>query len=717
MDILEGLNPEQREAVTKTEGYIRVIAGAGTGKTRALTHRYAYLVNEIGILPENILCVTFTNKAANEMKKRIRSLSADADTGYISTFHSFCVSVLQEDIHIVHYPKSFLVLDNPDIDLMLGTVYEERGLTSRHMTFSSARDMIEMKKCIYEPNYYKLMLSLSVEELKEKYMTAEKTDDIIFWGYVYQERMTYALDYNDLINFVLYIFEISEETKLKWQQRLEYIMVDEYQDIDDIQYRLMEALCGGHGNLFIVGDPDQTIYTWRGANVKYIMNFDKAFPDVQTITLNRNYRSTPEILAAANSLIEKNRRRIKKELITDTESGEKPVYHHAKTNALEAERIAYEIKELQERGVKLSEMAILYRAHHLSRSLEDVFIKREIPYTIYSGVQFFERMEIKDALSYLRMAVYKDDLSFLRIANRPKRNIGEKRIKFLKEYALLNSCSLYEALIKTADEDIFKSTKARQFIGLTEEFSQYTDKISLSEMLTLILNKSGYEDMLRLEGGSERLDNLAELKQSIMEYENTCGEECMAQDYLDRVALLTNRDTPDGREAVKMMTVHTAKGLEFPYVFIAGFSDGIFPSKRVADLDGMEEERRLAFVAVTRAEKGLFISEPEGKNRDGSYRYPSRFIFNIKKELLNYTDELDPRLVDEALSVYKRNEKSLEISSQEQFFKIGDRISHAIMGEGEIIGINDQKKAYAIKFDGVKTERFISFSAKLTPCR
>jgi len=714
MDILESLNAEQREAVTKTEGYIRVIAGAGTGKTRALSHRYAYLVNEIGILPETILCVTFTNKAANEMKKRIRSLSADADTGYISTFHSFCVSVLQEDIHIVHYPKSFLVIDNPDIDLMLSAVYEERGLNSRDMTFSDARAMIEMKKCRYEPDYYIPMLSLSVEELREKYMRAEKTDEIIFWGYVYQERMAYALDYNDLINFVLYIFEISEETKNKWQEKLEYIMVDEYQDIDDIQYRLMKALCGKHGNLFIVGDPDQTIYTWRGANVRYIMDFDKEFPDVQTVTLGKNYRSTPEILSVANSLIEKNVHRIKKELVTDLENGDKPVYHHAKTNALEAERIAYEIKELQNKGVKLSDIAILYRSHHLSRALEDVFIKRELPYTVFSGVQFFARMEIKDALSYLRMAVFKDDMSFLRIANKPKRNLGEKRVKFLKEYALNNSCSLFDALRRTADEDIFRGTKAKGFISLIEEFSQLTDKISLSELLTLMLNRSGYEDMLRLEGGSERLDNLAELKQSIIEYENTCGEECRAQDYLERVALLTNRDKPDGKEAVKMMTVHTAKGLEFPYVFITGFSDGIFPSKRVSTSLEMEEERRLAFVAVTRAEKGLFISEPEGKNPDGSYRYPSRFIFNIDKEYLNYTDELDPRLVDEALSVYRRKEMSLEDTNGEELLKIGDRVRHFIMGEGVITGINEQKKAYVIQFDGIKTERLISIHTKLT---
>ncbi|MBQ7637450.1 MAG: UvrD-helicase domain-containing protein [Clostridia bacterium] len=713
MDILGSLNPEQREAVVNTEGYIRVIAGAGTGKTRALTHRYAYLVNEAGILPGNILCATFTNKAANEMKKRIRDFGADIDTGYISTFHSFCVSVLHEDIHILHYPKSFLVIDNPDIDLMLAAVYEERGLTSRNMTFSDARDMIEMKKCKFEPDYYKPMLSLPVEELKKKYMDAKGAADIIFWGYVYYERMSYALDYNDLINFVLYIFEISQETRDKWQDRLEYIMVDEYQDIDDIQYRLMRALCGKHGNLFIVGDPDQTIYTWRGANVKYIMDFENDFPDVKTVTLNRNYRSTPEIIAAANSLIEKNKRRVKKELVSCGENGEKPVYHHAKTNRLEAERLAYEIEELRDKGIKLSDIAILYRAHHQSRMLEEVFIKREIPYVIFSGTQFFERKEIKDALSYLRMIIYKDDLSFIRIANRPKRNVGEKRMKFLKGFAAENGCSLYEALKMNAEEELFRGTGARRFIELIDEFGGYAETMSVSELLTLILNASGYEDMLRLEGGSERLDNLAELKQSIMEYENTCGEEHSVGDYLDRVALLTNKDAPDRGERVKLMTVHTAKGLEFPYVFLSGFSDGIFPSKRVADTDGMEEERRLAFVAVTRAEKGLFISEAEGKNPDGSYRYPSRFIFNIDKKLLTYTDELDERLVDEALQTYARSDRLLEACSADKTLKPGDRVNHFIMGNGTVTGIDGQKKAYRIQFDGMKTERMISFSAKM----
>ena len=713
MEILEGLNEAQRAAVTATEGYIRVIAGAGSGKTRALAHRYAYLVNEIGILPENILCVTFTNKSANEMKKRIRALSADADTGYISTFHSFCVTVLQEDIHIVHYPKSFIVLDNADIDVMLGVVYEERGLTSRHMTFADARDMIEMKKCKSEPEYYRPMLSLSVEALREKYLSAEKTDDIIFWGYVYQERMAYALDYNDLLNFVLYIFEVSEETKLKWQTRLEYIMIDEYQDIDDIQYRLMCALAPLHGNLFIVGEPDQTIYTWRGASVKYILDFEKVFPNVKTIMMNQNYRSTPQILAAANDLIAKNISRVEKELTAQKPDGPLPVYHHAKTNLLEAQWIAEQMLALHDEGVPYADMAVLYRAHYLSRALEEVFLKREVPYTLYSGVQFFARAEIKDALSYLRMVLYQDDLSFLRVANKPKRNLGEKRMKFLKEYAIAHGCSLYSALLQTLDEDIFKGTKARQFASLVEEFSGNYGGMRLSEMLTLLLNRSGYESALRLEGAQARLDNLAELKQAIMEYEDACGEECRPEDYLDRVALQTNADVPGGQDAVKLMTVHTAKGLEFPYVFIAGLSDGIFPSKKAVTRSELEEERRLAFVAITRAVKALYLTEPEGRNNDGSYRYPSRFIFNINENLLQYTSPPDPHLTDAALAAVRKEESLFAAENEETLFAPGDRVRHFIMGDGEILSVDTVKKAYLVKFDGLLTDRKISFRAKL----
>ena len=304
------LNAAQREAVTTTEGYVRVIAGAGTGKTRALTERFAYLVNELGIMPGNVLCATFTNKAAGEMRRRIRRLTGDNDTGYINTFHGFCVSVLQEDAHALQYPKSFLVLDNADIDAMLQVVYEERGLTLRDMTFAKARDMIEIMKLKERPGYYRDMLAMPLEDLRQKYLDAEAAKDIIFYGYLYQEKKCFGLDYNDLIVFVLYLFEQNPDIRLKWQKRLEYIMVDEFQDIDGLQHELMEGLAGYHKNLFVVGDPDQTIYTWRGADVRYLLDFDKRFPGTRTVMMLENYRSAPRVVAVANSLIEKNRERV-----------------------------------------------------------------------------------------------------------------------------------------------------------------------------------------------------------------------------------------------------------------------------------------------------------------------------------------------------------------------------------------------------------------------
>jgi len=712
-NILDGLNEQQRQAVTATEGFIRVIAGAGSGKTRALSHRFAYLVNEIGTMPANILCVTFTNKSANEMKQRIRRLTGDNDTGYISTFHSFCVSVLQEDINAVQYPKSFLVLDNSDIDAMLKIIYEERGLTLRHMTFSKARDMIEIRKTLKIPDYYESMIALPLEELQQKYLQAEAVNDIIFWGYLYQEKKCFSLDYNDLIKFVLYIFSIDKEIRLKWQQRLEYIMIDEYQDIDELQYRLMKVLCAYHKNLFIVGDPDQTIYTWRGANVRYLLDFDKEFPDVRTIMMMQNYRSTPQIIGVANSLIGNNKNRIKKNLLPMLPDGLPVVYHHARTAEAEAQWIASQIKELAEKNVKLSDIAILYRAHYITRKLEEVFLKEELPYRIYSGVQFFGRMEIKDTLSYLRLIVYKDDLSFQRVVNVPKRNIGERRMRFLQDYAAQHQISLYNALATTIDDEIFKNTKARKFLSLVDRFSASYQDMPISEILSALLDQSGYEAMLRTEGSQERLDNLAELKQSVYEYETLSGEECTLENYLAHVALLTNTDAATEKNAVKMMTVHAAKGLEFPYVFLCSLEENVFPSKKTATLEGMEEERRLAFVAVTRAEKALFLTDAEGRNLDGSYRYPSRFIFNIDKALLAYTGELNESLVYEARANITSSERALESFASQRSFKPGDRIVHSIMGTGQIIDVDRDNAVYLIQFDELKTPRKISFKVKL----
>ncbi len=715
MDLLQGLNGAQRQAVTSTEGFVRVIAGAGSGKTRALSHRFAYLVNELGILPGNILCATFTNKSANEMRQRIHRLTGDNDTGYVNTFHGFCVSILQEDSHAVQYPKSFLVLDNGDIDSMLQLIYEERGLTLRDMTFSAARDMIEIRKLFKDPEYYRDMITLPLDTLKEKYDQASGARDIIFYGYLYQEKKCFGLDYNDLIKFSLYIFEEHPDIRLKWQERLEYIMVDEFQDIDQLQYDLMTVLCGYHKNLFIVGDPDQTIYTWRGANVKFLLEFDQAFPGTKTILMMENYRSTPEILAAANSLIDKNAHRVKKALLPTLPSGSPVVCHLAGSQEAEAGWIAGQIQELHRQGVPYRDMAVLYRAHYVTRAVEEVLLREKVPYAIYSGVQFFDRMEIKDALSYLRMIAYQDDLSFRRVVNTPKRNLGKRRMAFLQEAAEARGCSLYQALEENVDGPLFQGTKAKQFLSLVKDFSQSYEGRPVSEVLSALLDASGYEAMLRTEGSQERLDNLAELKQSIYEYETTCGEEVTLPHYLNHVALFTNADTGEPGDQVKLMTVHAAKGLEFPYVFLCSMNEGIFPSRKVRTLPGMEEERRLAFVALTRAERGLYLSEADGRNFDGSPRYPSRFLLEIDPSLLSFTEPPEEGLLQEAQN-FIRHSQSLLPEEEAPILPEGQRVRHFLFGEGTVLETDRDKGAYVIQFDGMATPRKISFRVKLELC-
>lgn len=716
-DILKGLNAEQLEAVTTTEGFVRVVAGAGSGKTRALARRFAYLVCELGVTPGSILCVTFTNKSAGEMRQRIRALTGDSDTGHICTFHSFCVTVLQEDSHAVSYPKSFLVLDNSDIDAMLARIYEERGLTLRDMTYSDARDMIEIRKGIEDPEYYLDMIDMDLDTLRKKYMDAVSTRDIIFYGYLYEEKKCFGLDYNDLIFFTLYIFEQNHEIRRKWQERLQYIMVDEFQDIDKPQYRLMRALCGYHKNLFIVGDPDQTIYTWRGASVKFLLDFDKEFPGTRTIMMMRNYRSTPEILATANCLIDKNRNRMRKELAPTLPSGAPVTWLHCESPEAEAAAIAGRIAELHESGIPYRDIAILYRAHYVTRSIEEVFLRLKLPYVIYSGVQFFARAEVKDALSYLRLLAYRDDLSFLRVANVPRRNLGRRRMEFLREYSVKNSCTLYDALCRCLDDELFKGTKARRLVALVEELSAGCEGRSIAELLSEVLNRSGYEEYLRTEGSQERLDNLAELKQSVRDYEETGGEECTLTHYLAHVALFTNSDADTGKDAVKLMTVHAAKGLEFPHVFLCCLNEGILPSQKTDSPEGMEEERRLAFVALTRAQKSLTLSDCEGRAHNGAPRYPSRFLLEIEKDLLVCDGRPRDSLVAEARDYIASNERRLSGAAQEPeaLFSPGARVHHAAFGAGTVLEVDTKRSVYVIQFDKMPTPRTLTLRVRLEP--
>ena len=710
MEYLKDLNPEQLEAATTTEGFIRVVAGAGSGKTKTLTARYMYLVEQLGISTANILCVTFTNKAAAEMKKRIRHQLADQDLGHITTFHGFCVRVLKEDCHVLQYPSTFIVLDEEDKESILRRVFDDLGITGKDITIKEAVDHIGWRKG--GRGYVKTLIG-DPENLRKLSDSATTLKDKILYRYFYEQRKCYGLDFDDLVYFVLHILQTDQQTRAKWQSRLEYIMVDEFQDIDKDQYALADILSGYHKNLFVVGDPDQTIYTWRGADVKFILEFDSRHNGVKTIYLNTNYRSAPQILQASNALIDKNRNRLKKQLTPVRQDSRKPLYFHAKTNHLEADWITANMRALQEAGMSYSQMGVLYRAHYVSRALEESLIRNKIPYILYSGVEFYKRKEIKDILCYLRMIYSSDDISFLRTVNEPRRGIGRTRITALKNFAELHHCNLYDALVHNLDTDLFRRSHAKEYVRLIEKYKAIYDSLDLTDLLAGMLNESGYEDMLRTSGEEDRLDNLAELKQAIYEFERKAGEEVTLGNYLDHAALFTNMDQTEKAQAVKLMTIHAAKGLEFPIVFLCGLSEGIFPGKRANTREKLEEERRLCYVAFTRAKDRLFLSDAAGTNYDGSFRYPSRFLFNAEKENVEYAIPLDPEFEEHALEQIRRTEDT-ETPMPQKADQIGRRVLHPVFGEGTIIGYPRGQEGVIIQFLSTITPRTFAPSANLT---
>lgn len=709
MEYLSELNPEQREAAVTTEGYVRVVAGAGSGKTRTLAARYLYLVEQLGISTANILCVTFTNKAAAEMKKRIRGRLPDQDLGRITTFHGFCVGLLKEDCHVVRYPTTFIVLDEEDKEAMLRTVFEDLQITSRELTIREAVDHIGWRKG--GRGYVKTLIG-DPEKLLRLSQAATTLKDRVLYRYFYEQRKCYGLDFDDLIYFTLYILEQDRDVREKWQSRLEYIMVDEFQDIDKDQYALADILSGYHGNLFVVGDPDQTIYTWRGADVKFILEFDSRHPRAKTIYLNTNYRSVPQILSAANALIDKNRDRLKKHLAAVRPDARKPLYFHAKTGPLEADWITANMRALHEAGMPYSAMSVLYRAHYVSRTVEEALIRSRIPYVLYSGVEFYKRKEIKDVLCYLRMIYSGDDISFLRTVNEPRRGVGRTRIAALKEYSQMNQCSLYDALAANLDTELFRRCRAGEYVRLIEKYRAIFDGMDLTDLLAGILSESGYEDMLRSNGEEDRLDNLAELKQAVYDFERKAGEEVSLGNYLDHAALFTNMDQTEKAQAVKLMTVHAAKGLEFPVVFLCGLSEGIFPGKRANTREKLEEERRLCYVAFTRARDRLFLSDAAGANYDGSFRCPSRFVFNAEKENIEYAAALDPELEERAMEQIRRTEDT-QSSPRRPDSPVGNRVRHPVFGEGSVIGIPRGQEGIIVQFDSMATPRTFGPGAKI----
>ena len=482
--------------------------------------------------------------------------------------------------------------------------------------------------------------------------------------------------------------------------------------IDKDQYSLADILSGYHGNLFVVGDPDQTIYSWRGADVKFILEFESRHPGAKTIFLNTNYRSAPQILAASNSLIAKNRDRLDKALTAVRPDARKPLYFHAKNNQLEADWITAQMRAMAEGGLRYSQMGVLYRAHYVSRAVEESLIKNKIPYVLYSGVEFYKRKEIKDIICYLRMIYAGDDVSFLRTVNEPRRGVGRTRLAALKAYAAEARCSLYDALKENLDTDLIKRSRAMEYVRMIEKYRAIFDQMELTDLLSGVLSESGYEAMLRTNGEEDRLDNLAELKQAIFDFERKAGEEVTLGNYLDHAALFTNMDQTTRPDAVKLMTIHAAKGMEFPVVFLCGLSEGIFPGKRADTREKLEEERRLAYVAFTRARDRLFLSDAAGNNYDGTTRCPSRFLFNAERENLDYVVELDPALIDEAINQISRTE-SLERRPEKKPDCVGKRVRHSVFGSGTVIGVPKDREGYIIQFDTVPTPRTLGISAKL----
>ena len=725
-DIFARLNPEQLDAVQSTEGHIRVLAGAGSGKTHALVSRYVYLVRDLGISPKNILCVTFTNRAAEEMKMRVRAELGDMDLGYICTFHAFCTLLLHEDINKINFPKDFVILDKEDWRSILLRVFADMGLTLKEATIQQKIDEVLEAKKTQADSYIDYFYKLNNEELKEKFLAKgiERNQEI-FLRFLYEQKKCFGVDFNDLINFAVYILEKFPDVAQKWQDRIQYIMVDEFQDVSAKQYSIAQILSRKHKNLFIVGDSDQTIYSWRGSHVKLILDFEKVYKDARTILLLKNYRSTPQILAAANSLIARNTVRYPKELSPTKKAGPKPLYFHAPSEEDEAKWICKKVKELCKSG-NLRDIAILYRAHYLSRSLEEAFIKNDIPYRILAGTEFYGRREIKDMISYLRMLTVADDVSFYRTVNLPSRKIGKNKIAAIKEYADNNDCSAYAALkeMLAADEKILAGTKAQNYVDAIEEsrallndqnsyvYTVGSGTSKLGSVLQSILDKSGYEAFLRLEADQDRLDNAAEFKRAV----NQAGfdDDATLEDFLQRAALFTDLDREDKRDAVKMLTIHAAKGMEFKNVFLCGMNEGIFPSRKVQTPEDMEEERRIAYVAMTRAKDRLFISDAEGKANDGIFKYPSRFIFEAAGEdMKNYDIEkpLDKSLVEQSQKIIKYDESRLKAAATQ--FKKGDRVRHKVFGAGTIVLVNDKAFCYTIKFDDLATERSVQFSAPL----
>lgn len=695
--LVKNMNSEQSEAVRTTEGPLLIMAGAGSGKTRVLTHRIAYLLDEKDVSPYNILAITFTNKAAKEMKARVEHLvGEEAQVIWMSTFHSMCVRILRRDADRIGIERNFTIIDPTDQKSVIKDVLKSENIDSKR----------------FEPRMFIGAISNLKNELKTPEDAQKEANDFhsqmvatVYKGYQRQLSRNEALDFDDLIMTTINLFERVPETLEYYQNKFQYIHVDEYQDTNKAQYTLVKLLANKFKNLCVVGDSDQSIYGWRGADIQNILSFEEDYPEAKTIFLEQNYRSTKNILNAANEVIKHNSERKPKGLWTANSGGDKIQYYEAMTERDEAEYVVKEIMKHQRSGKKYSEMAILYRTNAQSRVLEETFMKANIPYTMVGGQKFYDRKEIKDLLSYLRViANSNDDISLQRIINVPKRGIGPSSVEKIQTYALQNNISMFDALAEV--DFIGLSKKVTQecisFYEMIQNLIKEQEFLEISEIVDEVLQKSGYRDMLDREQSIEsrsRLENLDEFMSVPKDYEeNTPLEEQSLINFLTDLSLVADIDEADTQNGVTLMTMHSAKGLEFPIVFIMGMEESLFPHIRAIkseDDHEMEEERRICYVAITRAEELLYITNATTRMLFGRSQsnMPSRFLKEIPEDLLDsHTGQKRQTIYPK--SQPKRGFSKRTTSTKKQVsssdWKVGDKVMHKAWGEGMVSNVNEK---------------------------
>lgn len=644
-ELIEGLNNKQKEAVLQTEGPCLVIAGAGSGKTKVLTHKIAYLIAEKNIAPWNILAITFTNKAANEMKERIEKLVGDvAKDIWMGTFHSICVRILRKYIDRIGFDSSFLIFDTSDQRTLIKECLKALNIDDKMFTDRSVlAEISNAKNEMLEPNAYSVKYASDFRKAKigEVYT-------------LYQKRLkeNNAIDFDDIINYTIKILTENPDVLEYYTEKFKYVLVDEYQDTNKAQFTLVTILASKYGNITVVGDNDQGIYSFRGADISNILNFEKDFPGTKIIKLEQNYRCTGNILKAANAVIKNNETKYDKKLWTENDEGNLPCIYQGDDEYDEARYIVEQINHLKtEEYFKFSDYAILYRMNSQSRAIEDILLREDIPYKVIGGLKFYERKEIKDTIAYLRLiANTSDNISLKRIINEPKRGIGKTSLDNVEEISYQTGLSMYE-VIKHADQyglnRVFANS--REFIELIEEMKSKKDELEISELIKLVLNKSGYTKALELENTVEaetRLQNIEELLTVAMEFEEEFAENSL-NEFLESITLSSDVDNlEETEESVTLMTLHSAKGLEFPTVFLVGMEEGIFPGyKSIGEPKELEEERRLFYVGITRAKQYLYLTCAKRRTIFGSTSYNaiSRFVKEIPEDLLDGYNEIEGR--------------------------------------------------------------------------